>query len=421
MPNSKVAKYSGWVAIGVAVIFAVMGFYGYAKYARFQFRVEALKDAGELVSLSDIEIKVAPENDILTPLTEFEDEIIAFGNECPHDIISSGEFSTKEVELFESLLEKHPGVFPAIDLASTRTEMSFAFAEDAGFNFVDFINVRSLLDWKARVQRFHGKQEEAAKTAIQLLDLSEHCSSQAILPLLLGRALEEAAINLVSEIIADEEESGKTISRKLKDKISKILEGRDPMQGYRTAVKSQRAFVINFLLNPPEPDELAELYDSSSFLSIISRVKGGGAVTMGNELLDQMEALIEHSEEPLSSDLELLPSDNWVLRATGFHVGFAMAGFRSRMGELVVSQRALRILLALSQDPESAERTEWSPEYLIGIGVPEEMTVDPFNEAPMNIRRVDGRWQIYSVGENKVDDSGERPSDVGLGLIEKEK
>lgn len=53
----------------------------------------------------------------------------------------------------------------------------------------------------------------------------------------------------------------------------------------------------------------------------------------------------------------------------------------------------------------------FSVEDLVELGVPEEMALDPFTDQIMKIKRVEGRWEIYSVGPDKNDDGGLLGSD----------
>ncbi len=421
MPNSPIAKYTGWVAIGIAVLFVVLGFYGYANYAKFHARVEALKKAGEPISVSDFTVKVAPEDDLLTPLTEFKDEIIEFGSQCPREWFAREELSDKEVELFESLVEKHPNVFAAIDEACERSEMSFDPLLKQEFKAVDLVKVLVLLGWKAGVRRFEGQHEEAAKIALQMLSLSGELDAATLLTSSLSRAFQNVAINLVSEMVADEAKSGKAISKELKDEIANQLRGFETLQDFQTVVKAERARMIHMLINP-ELYEPEDGYEHSHIASVIFKVKGGGAATWGNAILDQFETMSKLSEAPLSAELdsEIVPQPNMLLRAIGMDVGFAWTSIRDNYGESVIRQRALVILLALTQDGKASDRTDWSTDYLVGIGVPEEMTVDPYNDKPLIIRRIEGMWRIYSVGPNRVDDSGTVSVDYGLGLLVEE-
>lgn len=51
------------------------------------------------------------------------------------------------------------------------------------------------------------------------------------------------------------------------------------------------------------------------------------------------------------------------------------------------------------------------------LGVPKSMTLDRMNGEPMKVKRVDGKWVVYSVGPDLKDDGGdlENRKDIGVG------
>jgi len=82
-----------------------------------------------------------------------------------------------------------------------------------------------------------------------------------------------------------------------------------------------------------------------------------------------------------------------------------IAKYRRRAAEL----RATAVVLA-SRQYEQAEHhsaqtlQDLVPKYL------SEVPVDPFDGKPLRYRvRTDGRWIVYSVGPNQLDENGEQP------------
>jgi hypothetical protein len=79
--------------------------------------------------------------------------------------------------------------------------------------------------------------------------------------------------------------------------------------------------------------------------------------------------------------------------------------YRRRSAEL----RATAVVLALRQYQQAEQH---SPQTLQDL-VPKylsEVPVDPFDGKPLRYRvRTDGRWIIYSVGPNQLDENGEQP------------
>ena len=77
--------------------------------------------------------------------------------------------------------------------------------------------------------------------------------------------------------------------------------------------------------------------------------------------------------------------------------------------------RALRVLNALGQrdNPEKESLANLSD-----LGLPESATIDPYSGKPLIVKKVEGGWLIYSVGENRIDDGGDlnekKRLDIGL-------
>ena len=83
----------------------------------------------------------------------------------------------------------------------------------------------------------------------------------------------------------------------------------------------------------------------------------------------------------------------------------ALSTTRHASSRLKSQVRGLRIVSALTANLDSAEQ-EITKEYLIGLGVPESMTVDTMNGELMKVKRTDEQWLVYSVGLNLADDGG---------------
>ena len=55
--------------------------------------------------------------------------------------------------------------------------------------------------------------------------------------------------------------------------------------------------------------------------------------------------------------------------------------------------RGLRIVNALTENPESAEK-EITKQYLVSLGVPEPMTIDTMNGEPIKVKRIDDQCLV---------------------------
>jgi hypothetical protein len=72
--------------------------------------------------------------------------------------------------------------------------------------------------------------------------------------------------------------------------------------------------------------------------------------------------------------------------------------------------RSLRVLNALRQAGDDGQGLE-------DVDLPDAWTTDPFTGQTLVVRKTDGGWLVYSLGENKADDGGmfDEARDVGFG------
>ena len=51
------------------------------------------------------------------------------------------------------------------------------------------------------------------------------------------------------------------------------------------------------------------------------------------------------------------------------------------------------------------------------LGLPQDVTVDPYNGKPLTVRNTDKGWLVYSIGKDRKDDGGKLDdlSDIGVG------
>ncbi len=54
--------------------------------------------------------------------------------------------------------------------------------------------------------------------------------------------------------------------------------------------------------------------------------------------------------------------------------------------------------------------------HLEKLKLPADATVDPFNGAPLLVRKLPAGWVVYSVGRNRNDDGGSFTYDLDVGL-----
>src|SRR5690606_34518448 len=90
---------------------------------------------------------------------------------------------------------------------------------------------------------------------------------------------------------------------------------------------------------------------------------------------------------------------------------------RMVMYRQIAQTRSLRVLNAIQRsgvdDVESLDLAE--------LGLPAEVTIDPYTGEPLKVKRSDEGWTVYAVGLDLKDDGGEihggdrQPLDFGVG------
>jgi hypothetical protein len=89
-------------------------------------------------------------------------------------------------------------------------------------------------------------------------------------------------------------------------------------------------------------------------------------------------------------------------------------GVRDADVRLLAQFRALRVLNALLAREEAGAADDPT---LADLELPADATTDPFNERPLQLKKLPTGWLIYSVGQNLTDDGGDLANhrDVGVG------
>jgi hypothetical protein len=75
--------------------------------------------------------------------------------------------------------------------------------------------------------------------------------------------------------------------------------------------------------------------------------------------------------------------------------------------------RSLRVLNALLQREQTGGTGEPT---LAELGLPPEVTTDPFNDKPLQLKKLQAGWLVYSVGTNLEDDGGDLTDNLDVGV-----
>ncbi|MCH7988417.1 MAG: hypothetical protein IID46_04610, partial [Planctomycetes bacterium] len=92
----------------------------------------------------------------------------------------------------------------------------------------------------------------------------------------------------------------------------------------------------------------------------------------------------------------------------------ALLQYRIANDRVTAGMRCLRILNALHRRADQGDQPE---PKLADLGLPPDVTTDPFTGRPLRLQKTTEGWLVYSTGENLQDNGGDLSTqrDVGVG------
>ena len=396
MPNSNYALWGGRTFVALAILIGVVSIWGYARYSRFHSRIETLKANGELPSFEDLAYEVEdPKEDALVYLRKIFDSAMEANLALTELEGSKPKLSRKgdeAMKIFDELSSKYPNLFTTISLACAAPDMSYqlAFGSDGPGDLMKIQAVMRLVDWKCEIQIARGESDDAVESAIELFRLGNLMSQRGtLIDSLLVVAIRRHASNRLVEASAQ-----KSLSAEQLAIVRSLFSDVSPITDLRRSLLFERALATYGMINV---DELRETEGShgdvfnSPTEALTMQFKFGPAMVVGNEYLDSMATAIENCELPLSKEVVLDSNESsFILDAFGGDHSPFYERIRLSIGEAVAHNRVLQLTLALDATPDATNRDNWPVEYLIGLGVAEEATVDPFDDQPLRINRKNG-------------------------------
>ena len=374
----------GYSILGTALVVLIGGFFLLNRLMEFRSEIESLKDQGFPVSISDLETEPADGqvdatkqfSRLLGPLGSFVSEM-----EESYDYEKGVDQTT--VELFNELSAAYPTVYPLIAEIADAGYVGFekkgvGARESLDFELQRLQQIRSCahaLSFKAEILAFQQKPDEALQTANEIFRLCETFDKQ---PTLIGHLVRSAcrgiAIRSAYEVLSNHD-----VSQGSRDQLNALLDRYEASDGYRWTLVSERAV-------------------GSSLLSEMGTLQ---VAFNGKPYLDLIEGEIQQCDkEAFEKDLAF---------ADGLQAHMIMPAItqtRLANSRLKSQVRGLRIVNALTEHPDSVDKEKIDKDYLVSIGVPEQMTIDTMDGEPMKIKRVGDYWVVYSVGEDLIDDGG---------------
>ena len=413
----KSLKWGGVVlGLFLVVFFSWSAWHTRVTGRRLEARLQALRAAGDPVSLADLAARPIPPGDNADVALEdvaAEAEAIQKGlmEIFPKIGRPEGSMDAETQSKVEALFRDHPRVVPRLLEAAERPD--YAHAYDVSLPTTEFLSklmdvipkhrtaARVLAAWSMLLTS-QEKRDEAIAVNVAGLKLSAHWSRE---PMLIGYLVSVATTRQALLGAAQVLRSG-PVAEESRRALDAELARRDDLDGYRRALRVERSFSLTVC---------------REFTRNMFWLRGwlfNNALLM---FIDFYEEHLQRSEPPSPGLAALGPPTStrgyWhPLRPLADLLEPAVLAARRAAETQRAIVRALRVLNALQALPPDAP----APADLTTLGLPAAAILDPYTEKPLIVKKLPEGWLVYSVGPDLVDDGGilDKDRDVGFGPAE---
>jgi hypothetical protein len=408
---TKALKWTG-IVLGavVAIPLIANACFVLAANARLEQQLAAIRQAGDPLTLAELARKpVSPKNNAATYLRRAKSDVTAVRDEIEVAEINVFLYHEPQCvypvpaivrETVESALDAYPKVIPLLEQAAAcsdyNAQLNFAIPPQECVTQIveitrDIRNFARVLYYRTCMLVAQGKHDEAVRSALAIFRLARHCERNPTMMGQLGAiTVEGYAINAASFAL----ETG-PVSEKVRKELDAECSLCESLDGYMSAIKTERALVLDLLHASPARNASEFLDETDVFLKF---ARDSTLYCDAEKVIDKM------------------PKRTWYNLPAHYScddVDFCKATYQA-VTRLRATIRCLRILNAL-QVHAAAGGAELPK--LTELGLPAETTVDPFNGKPLQIKKLPQGWLVYSVGLDLKDDGGklDHCSDVGVG------
>jgi hypothetical protein len=418
----RILKFLKWTAIAVGLFLAAFflwsAWYTRVTGQRLEARLNALREAGDPVSLADLAARpIPPETnaDVILEDVAAEAEAVQKGLMVifPKTGSPEGALDADAQARVEALFRDHPRVIPRLMEAADRPD--YAHAYDASLPTTEFLSKgmdtvqphrtasRVLAAWSTLLTA-QGKRDEAIATSIAGLKLSALWARE---PMLIGY-LVSVATTRQAMFEADRTLQAGPVSEESRRRLDAELALHDDLEGYRHALRTERAFSLSV---------------SREMSGQIVWLSGWLSNNMLLMFIDFYDEQLQRSETPFLQLDALGPPtatrDYWhPARPLADLLEPSVLSARRAAETQRAAVRVLRVRIALQALPADAP----PPADLTALGLPAEATIDPYTQKPLIVKKLPNGWLVYSVGPDLVDDGGtfDKARDVGFGPVSRE-
>jgi hypothetical protein len=263
-----------------------------------------------------------------------------------------------------------------------------------------------VLRYAAILQLADGQRQQALESCLAALRLARLSDRK---PLIVGSlvalAVRSAAIKMTNVVLR---------SGPLPDSAYQALDDElarnDLVAAYRESLRSERAFgndMWRSMRNSP----------MKSAFTWLPWFKDDQA-----DYLDVLGMLIANADRPYSETLDVRSRAGKAQQRFGTLTELVVPAAQAQLDATARVQaqiRALRVVNAIVRREQAGNRR---PFQLSNLGLPKEVTTDPYNGKPLLVKNTPEGWVVYAVGKKLSDGGGTKldgrdGDDVGLGPI----
>jgi hypothetical protein len=392
-----------------------------AAEGRVEEKLAELRAAGQPTSLADLARKpIPPESNAATYLRRAADDLAAIEKEVEGALDAA---TAREQEDFayrhhatpavqkamQAAFASHPNAIPLLEKAAEcphydpQLDYSKApqqFLKEYLESSQDVRRPIRVLDYRVVMLLMDEQREEAFQTCLTMLRLARHFDPR---PLVIN-FLVTLAVRGVTIAATDDVLRSGPLPLACYDSLNAELARHDLGHARQAALRSERAFGIQKF----REDSALRAY-----------LKSPSGMDDQASYLDFMEEAIQMAGRPYF-DRQARAKTKVILVRAGPLTKSVAPALEAESVALARTQAGLRALAVLSAILVREQAGKTDEPKLSNLGLPAEVTTDPFNGKPLIVKKTPEGWLIYSVGMNLQDDGGKVDSelnDVGLGPV----
>jgi hypothetical protein len=410
----KITKIGGTAAAVLAVLYlignaALIGYTG----SRLEERLKAVRDAGDPVTLKDLARtdNLPPEKNAATYLRRARADLTALRKETYliDDRLAEGDGKISEADrkALHKAFDAYPKLFPLLEQAAECPDY------DGGLDYTTGVEAflpvlleqvqkhregANALRLRACLRVAEGEYEEAMQDAITTLRLARHVDRE---PLMISH-LVACALRAIGMHTANVVLRAGPVSAKARAALDAELARADGTAAYVQVLKTERVYATELFRTGLCANWFTRAYlndDQCYYFDMMAR-----HIALAPKTYKECVPAFDEFRDEAAS---------WRHRVSSLVTPATAKVFEAhtRTRALV---RCLRVFNALQQkigpDGKAAPK-------LADLGLSAAATTDPYNGEPLRLRRVEGGWVVYSVGNNLTDDGGQVKDlkDVGYG------